>query len=788
MDESDNKSAPNQDAKSQLPESERLELLEMAASLVLVGHWRLDLVNDSLFWSEEIYRIHGVDPNDYTPDLKSALDFYHPEDAARVAGLVEAAIAEQKPFEFEFRIVRPDDEVRYVQARGRVTTDGDGAVTNVFGVFQDVTDRIRTEDELREVRLRLDLAVRGSSTGLWYWNVETSELYWSPRFMEMIEVSPEDFTPSFEEFCERLHPNDKAPVLDALEQHLESRTPFSVEYRLRCNSGQYLWIQARGQAEWDDAGKPLRMAGSVEDISLRKREETFRDHIYNSFTSPGAGMEAKITDILNLSRLYLNLDRAAVYAAVEDGYEMTFAQDAQAPLDINVNNTPAAAHLPTIMKSHGVVTHNHLADEDTATADLHFIAMPLQVDRKRYGILWFASDATTKRVFTTAETSMVPVIERLLSYELFQQNALEDAARQRAELDRILNGVPLRIWYKDDKNGIVRLNNEAARAMNMSVEEAEGANTYDLFPEMAAKYHEDDLRVINSGKAEMGIVEKFTPLDGPSGWISTDKIPFKDLETNEPRLLVVSQDITEVMSAQESLQKQAEELQQSNHDLDQFAYIASHDLRAPMRGVDQLAEWIEDDLGEDVDEGIRKKLSMMRKRVARLDRMLTDMLMFARAGKREETQAPIDVDSVFEEVIGWIEQRGQIEVIAHPSSLQLKMSRTQLQQLTTNLISNAIKHHDRESGTIEVSAQRRGADVVIAVRDDGPGIAEKYQQRVFEMFSTLQSRDEREGSGIGLAVVARLCRAHDGRVALISPLANERGTEFQVILPGTLIA
>jgi len=247
-------------------------------------------------------------------------------------------------------------------------------------------------------------------------------------------------------------------------------------------------------------------------------------------------------------------------------------------------------------------------------------------------------------------------------------------------------------------------------------------------------------------------------------------------------------DVTAEHESRRMLEESASALKQSNEDLAQFAYVASHDLRAPMRGVDQLAEWIEDDLGADADDGIRKKLSMMRRRIGRLDRMLTDMLMFARAGKRGESQAPVSVAGVFEEVIGWIELPDQIEVVAEPSSLQLKMSRTQLQQLVMNLINNAIKHHDRQSGRIDVSAKREGTGAVIAVRDDGPGIAQRYQERVFEMFSTLQSRDEREGSGIGLAVVARLSRAHDGHVVLISPVADGRGTEFQVILPGSLIA
>lgn len=781
------KSSGTQDAVAALPEGERLKLLEMAANLAHVGHWRLDVAESNLYWSEEIYAIHGVSPADYAPELQSAINFYHPDDAQRVAGLVEAAIAKKEPFDFEFRIVRPDDEIRHVHSRGRVTTDSSGSVSTVFGVIQDITDRVLTEDALREVRLRLDLAVRGSSSGLWYVNLETEELYWSPRLMDMMGIDPKDFRPRLEEFRERLHPDDREVVYSDLEQHINNAVPFNVELRLRDNSGKYPWMQARGQADWDPSGKPLRMAGSVDDITLRKREEIFREQIYAIFTSPTGQVETKIPDILDLSLSFLNLDRAAVYKVVDDGYEIEWASESITASGLGANQMPAVSYLGSVLEGRGVITHNDLADVSNGSASIHFISMPLYVDGKPYGALWFASDIATKRVFTNNETTLVPVIERLISFELFQRNALEDTANRRAELDRILNGVPVRIWYKDGNNRILRLNNEAARSMNMSVEDAEGADTYDLFPEMAAKYHADDVRVIESGKAEMGIIEKYTPVDGTNGWISTDKIPFLDPETGEARLLVVSQDITALMSAQERLEQQAEELKQSNLDLDQFAYIASHDLRAPMRGVDQLAQWIEEDLGDKVNEDVRKNLALMRGRVARLDRMLTDILLFARAGKRDELQEPIAMDAVLEEVIGWIKPRSRIKVTAQPSSLRVKMSHTQLQQLLLNLINNAVKHHDLEDGRVEVSAQRQGASLVITVRDDGPGIPRKFQSRVFEMFRTLQSRDEREGSGIGLAVVARLVRAYDGRVVLTSPLADERGTQFQVILPGTLI-
>jgi PAS domain S-box-containing protein len=126
---------------------------------------------------------------------------------------------------------------------------------------------------LYEAEERYEAAVRGSSVGLWDWNVRTDELYWSPRFMEIIGLDLEKFTPSFEEFADRLHDDDRDRILLAINAHLSERTPYDVEYRLRHEDGHYVWIHARGQAVWARDGNAIRMAGSVDDITKRREAE-----------------------------------------------------------------------------------------------------------------------------------------------------------------------------------------------------------------------------------------------------------------------------------------------------------------------------------------------------------------------------------------------------------------------------------------------------------------------------------------------------------------------------------
>ena len=146
---------------------------------------------------------------------------------------------------------------------------------------QSLIAKQQAEKRLVESEQRYDVAVRGSSVGLWDWNVKTNELYWSPRFRELLGISENEFVPHHSEFENRLHPNDHQDVMTALEQHLKQKKPYDIEYKILHNNGHYLWFHARGQAIWNNADEPTRMAGSVDDISDKKQaeEELIRSNI-----------------------------------------------------------------------------------------------------------------------------------------------------------------------------------------------------------------------------------------------------------------------------------------------------------------------------------------------------------------------------------------------------------------------------------------------------------------------------------------------------------------------------
>lgn len=231
----------------------------------------------------------------------------------------------------------------------------------------------------------------------------------------------------------------------------------------------------------------------------------------------------------------------------------------------------------------------------------------------------------------------------------------------------------------------------------------------------------------------------------------------------------------------ESLNKRQTALEASNAELENFAYVASHDLKAPLRAIDNLATWIGEDLPNTVQGEVHEHLDLMRARVGRMQSLLDDLLQFSRAGRKNGDLGQIQVDRLV---------RDQFELIGAPEGFVLEARRlpelrtygTPLGTVFRNLLSNAIKHHDRDTGRIMVSAAERGGIIEFSVEDDGPGIADEYQERVFGLFQTLRPRDQVEGSGMGLALVKKLVEARGGRVRLASS-PPARGATFTFTWP-----
>ena len=222
-------------------------------------------------------------------------------------------------------------------------------------------------------------------------------------------------------------------------------------------------------------------------------------------------------------------------------------------------------------------------------------------------------------------------------------------------------------------------------------------------------------------------------------------------------------------------------LEEKNRELDSFAYITSHDLKAPLRGIANLSRWIEEDMGEALTDDVRGQMHLLRGRVHRMEAMIAGILQLSRVGREPINPVPVDVGSLLNEII---------DLLAPPPGFTIEVARDmpiittepiRLQQVFQNLISNALKHHAKTTGRIEITARESKRFWEFAVADDGPGISPKYHARIFELFQTLEARDKTENTGLGLALVKKIVEGQGGAIQVESE--EGQGTTFRFTWP-----
>ena len=227
-----------------------------------------------------------------------------------------------------------------------------------------------------------------------------------------------------------------------------------------------------------------------------------------------------------------------------------------------------------------------------------------------------------------------------------------------------------------------------------------------------------------------------------------------------------------------ALNQHSDELARSNEELQEFAYVASHDLKAPLRGIDHLAAWIEEDLGDKLKGEPQQNMDLLRGRIRRLETLLDDLLAYSRVGRIAAPVERVIVKDMISGLFDMLNTEHRFKLFLDTDIATIRTRRSQLEQIFINLFSNALKHHDGADGRISVTVTEADDHYEFTVADDGPGIPEAHRDRVFQMFQTLRPRDDTEGSGMGLAIIKKLIERQGGTIA-IEDVPGERGVLFR---------
>lgn len=369
---------------------------------------------------------------------------------------------------------------------------------------------------------------------------------------------------------------------------------------------------------------------------------------------------------------------------------------------------------------------------------------------------------TADGIFTLA--SIIDISERRRAEEVAQRMAALVESAEDAIVTKGLDGI-IRSW-----------NPAAQRLLGYQPREIIGQHVTLLLPDD----RQDEEAMIMSRIRNDGQVAHFETRrqrrDGSQVDVSLTISPIRNRNGTVVGASKIMRDITDRKRGELELRRSNEDLARMNQELDHFVYTASHDLRSPLTGIASVVQWIlEDD--ESLASESRDRLLIIQGRIERMKRLLNDIRDYARTGRYDEPAGPpVSAGTLASEVAATVHVPPGFSVLCDPSLKAILVQRVPLEQVLNNLVSNAIKHHDKNIGTVHIAVQKTDPWLKFTVCDDGPGVAEEYREVVFDMFKTLKPRDEVEGSGIGLALVRKIVGRMGGRCGIESPA--QRGSIF----------
>jgi len=355
----------------------------------------------------------------------------------------------------------------------------------------------------------------------------------------------------------------------------------------------------------------------------------------------------------------------------------------------------------------------------------------------------------------------------------------ESEARLRAIFDTAVDG----IITIDERGLIERFNPAAENLFGYTEAEVIGHNVSMLMPSPYHQAHDGYLanyrqtgekKIIGIGREVVGLRKDGStfPMDLAVG----------ETQQSQRRMFTGTvRDISERKQAEEQRTQLMLELESANEELKNFGYVVSHDLKAPLRAIGSLANWLSTDYADKFDDEGREHMRLLIGRVHRMDGLIDGILQYSRVGRVKEVAVEVDLNQLVSDVIDLLDPPENIAISVENSLPTIMTEPTRIQQVFQNLISNAIKYMDKAEGKINIACSAEDRQWKLSIADNGPGIEQQHFEKIFQLFQTLAPRDRVESTGVGLSLVKKIVEMYGGRVWLESTMGQ--GSTFFFTLP-----
>lgn len=628
--------------------------------------------------------------------------------------------------------------------------DGNTIGASVYG--KEITEIKKIQRALKANEALLLDAERVAKIGHWEFDVAAQIINWSSGVGRIFDLDLDEIS-ILENFYKYVHPEDRGAMKEAIENTINTGEPYEIRKRIINKNGKAIYIIARGEP-FIEREVVTKLFGTIQDI-------TDEIEIQNALVDN----EAKVRAIFNstedkiyaVDRNYRLIDfnesaarslpRLFELEKFEKGIEVLAQKPSLRQLWID--------HYDEALRGKKLLLEKKYEENGLPKLDLVAITPIINDDGEITGAALYGKDIT----------------------EL--QNAQKAFQETQIKLEDAQKLAKIGYWKYDAIATNITWSPSILRLMDFEI------NDYSpTLKDCISFCHPEDIsdvtEIIFNSLKDSEAFEVVNRCFTKKGRLIYTRIKGKP-EVENGKLVAFEgtmQDITQLKEIEANREQLLSELEKVNEELREFAYIVSHDLKAPLRAINAISQWLSEDYKDVLDERGKNQLQLLGNRVNRMHQFINGIFEYTKLGRTNETKEVVDLNQLIDDVFLML-NLGDDTTIHIPKKLpDLYCEKIKIEQVFLNLISNATKHNDKNVCLLSIEYEDLDTHYLFRVSDNGKGIDEKNFDKIFQIFQTLQSKDDFESTGIGLSIVKKIIQLHEGEILVKSELGKGSTFEF----------
>tara|TARA_R110000868_G_scaffold373423_1_gene637512 strand:- start:596 stop:3778 length:3183 start_codon:yes stop_codon:yes gene_type:complete len=712
--------------------------------------------------TEGATNLFGLTAKDFYDDFENVWKLVHNEDKLVLSQILEKSISSLEEWKHEWRIHHPDGSIRWHKGVGRPVQNKNGSVS-IDTVIVDISEDRNKEENLKEINKKLNQAQKIAKLGYWQWDLTTRTGLWTDQVYKIYGIEKTEAQPTPEDIVDTVFPEDWKLINEKRQIAIDLDQELITENRIQLRDGTIKWVRQIGCYVKNSAGTPIHYEGTIQDITESKLVSLALEESIQRYTYVTKATSDAIWDLDFLKgKLYWG-----------ENYKKLFGHPSLDSVEDDLAYWESKIHpddRERIIESFNACIKNGVVKWEE---EYRFI----NVNNEYANVV---DRAFVIRNDNGEAIRMVGAIQDVTE----KLQAFEEIKRSNERFEKVADATHDAIWDWDLVNDILYQGSGYFKLFGHKILKNKGnlsswkkfvhpedlplvmGNTERMMESQTEEYFSTDYRYLKSDGTYANVIDRGRVIRNKDG--------------EAIRMVGAMQDVTESKMYEESLrllnhdlEKQARELYHYNEELEQFAYVVSHDLQEPLRMISSFLMLLEKKYNDVLDDEGKKYIHFAVDGAKRMRQIILDLLDFSRVGRTDEELETIDLNELVADVQLIFRQEienknAKIQTNPLPVIQNYKIL---LDQLFQNLIGNALKYQrEGEIPIIDISHEDLGTHHQFIVSDNGIGIDSEYFDKIFVIFQRLHGRNQYNGTGIGLALVKKIVDNLQGKIWVESDL------------------